>query len=73
MSDLHRGGGLFASVLRLLGTQGAQEPNYAYGRIQNISGSMAGAVRQPIDICSLSTYLENNVPEVQLPISIKQV
>jgi len=34
---------------------------------------MAGAVRQPIDIDSLSTYLEKAVPEIQLPISIKQV
>ena len=34
---------------------------------------MAGAVRQPIDIDSLSQYIEENVPEIQLPISIKQV
>ena len=34
---------------------------------------MAGAVRQPIDIASLSSYLGKNVHEIQLPISVKQV
>lgn len=33
---------------------------------------MAGAVRQPIDTKSLSTYLGDNVPEVTLPVQIKQ-
>ncbi|KAL8975660.1 MAG: hypothetical protein Q9197_000135 [Variospora fuerteventurae] len=33
---------------------------------------MAGAVRQPVDIASLSTYLRENVPSVKLPIQIKQ-
>ena len=34
---------------------------------------MAGAVRQPIDVGSLSKYLEGHVREIQLPISLKQV
>lgn len=34
---------------------------------------MAGIVRQPIDIKSLSGYLRWNVPEIKLPIQIKQV
>ena len=34
---------------------------------------MAGAVRQPINLASLSTYLEKNVADIQLPISLKQV
>ncbi len=35
--------------------------------------AMAGPVRQPIDVGSLSNYIENNVPEIKLPILIKQV
>ncbi len=34
---------------------------------------MAGAVRQPIDVVLLSSFLETNLPEIQLPISLKQV
>lgn len=34
---------------------------------------MAGVVRQPIDITSLSRYIEKNVTDIRLPISIKQV
>lgn len=34
---------------------------------------MAGAVRQPIDINSLSKYIEENIPEIELPIYVKQV
>ena len=34
---------------------------------------MAGAVRQQIDLASLSTYLKSHVPEIKPPISIKQV
>ena len=33
---------------------------------------MAGEVRQPIDIASLSKYLSYEVPEIKLPIQIKQ-
>ncbi|MCJ1396488.1 hypothetical protein MMC18_009378 [Xylographa bjoerkii] len=33
---------------------------------------MAGPVRHPIDIDCLSSYLEQNIPEIKLPISIKQ-
>ncbi|KAL8944759.1 MAG: hypothetical protein Q9211_000475 [Gyalolechia sp. 1 TL-2023] len=33
---------------------------------------MAGAVRQPVDVDSLSTYLGHNVPAIKLPIHIKQ-
>ena len=34
---------------------------------------MAGAVRQPIDLASLSAYVEKNVGDIKLPISLKQV
>ena len=34
---------------------------------------MVGAVRQPINLESLSSYIDRNVPEIKLPISIKQV
>lgn len=34
---------------------------------------MAGAVRQPIDVRSLSDYLKTNLPEIELPITLKQV
>ncbi|RDL34513.1 putative acyl-CoA dehydrogenase family member 10 [Venustampulla echinocandica] len=33
---------------------------------------MAGAVRQPIDIQSLERYITKNVPEIKVPIDIKQ-
>ncbi|KAJ4385740.1 hypothetical protein N0V93_010170 [Gnomoniopsis smithogilvyi] len=33
---------------------------------------MAGRVRQPIDVKSLETYLQNNVPDISLPLDIKQ-
>lgn len=34
---------------------------------------MAGEVRQPIDIPSLERYLNQNVPEIQTPLDLKQV
>jgi hypothetical protein len=34
---------------------------------------MAGAVRQPIDIPSLERYISQNVPEIKVPIDVKQV
>ncbi|KAF1986262.1 APH-domain-containing protein [Aulographum hederae CBS 113979] len=33
---------------------------------------MAGVVRQPIDEANLAKYIEANVPEIKLPVSIKQ-
>ncbi|TVY82733.1 Acyl-CoA dehydrogenase family member [Lachnellula suecica] len=33
---------------------------------------MAGTVRQPIDIPSLERYITKNVPEIQVPIDVKQ-
>ncbi|MCJ1463760.1 hypothetical protein MMC07_002369 [Pseudocyphellaria aurata] len=33
---------------------------------------MAAAVRQPIDLPSLSTYIQSTIPEIKLPISVKQ-
>ncbi|OCK77923.1 APH-domain-containing protein [Lepidopterella palustris CBS 459.81] len=33
---------------------------------------MAGAIRQPIDIASLERYIAANVPEIQVPIDVKQ-
>jgi aminoglycoside phosphotransferase (APT) family kinase protein len=33
---------------------------------------MAGPVRQPIDIKSLEKYIDNNVPAITTPISLKQ-
>lgn len=34
---------------------------------------MAGAVRQPIDVHALERYISKNVPEIQIPIDVKQV
>jgi hypothetical protein len=34
---------------------------------------MAGVVRQPIDIASLERYITANVPEIKVPIDLKQV
>lgn len=34
---------------------------------------MAGAVRQPIDVARLSAYIEQNVDQISLPITLKQV
>jgi hypothetical protein len=34
---------------------------------------MAETVRQPIDIVRLSTYIKQNVAQIALPISLKQV
>ena len=34
---------------------------------------MAGVVRQPIDVQSLERYISKNVPEIQVPIDVKQV
>ena len=41
--------------------------------INHIHNSMAGIVRQPINVASLSTYLEMNVPYIKLPLELKQV
>ena len=34
---------------------------------------MAGQVRQPIDIASLERYVAANVPEIKVPLDVKQV
>lgn len=34
---------------------------------------MAGPIRQPIDIEALSKYIDKTVPEIELPIDVKQV
>ena len=34
---------------------------------------MAGQVRQPIDVASLERYVAANVPEIQVPLDVKQV
>jgi hypothetical protein len=34
---------------------------------------MAGAVRQPIDIASLERFISATVPEIKVPIDLKQV
>jgi hypothetical protein len=34
---------------------------------------MAGQVRQPIDLASLERYVAANVPEIQVPLEVKQV
>ena len=34
---------------------------------------MAGVVRQPINVASLSAFIEKNVPSIKLPISLTQV
>lgn len=33
---------------------------------------MAGPIRQPIDLDSLSKYIDNHVPEIKTPLSVKQ-
>jgi len=35
--------------------------------------TMAGRVRQPIDTRSLETWISRNVPEIEVPLEIKQV
>ena len=45
----------------------------AAGVIFYIYHTMAGPVRQPIDIPSLERYLEKHVPAIKTPISLKQV
>lgn len=34
---------------------------------------MAGNVRQPIDLASLERYISANVPEITVPLELKQV
>jgi hypothetical protein len=34
---------------------------------------MAGNVRQPIDIAALERYISVNVPEIKVPLDVKQV
>lgn len=34
---------------------------------------MAGNVRQPIDVASLERYIAANVPEIAVPVDVKQV
>ena len=34
---------------------------------------MAGPVRQPIDVAALERYLGEHVPEIELPLDVKQV
>jgi hypothetical protein len=34
---------------------------------------MAGNVRQPIDVASLERYIASNVPEIAVPVDVKQV
>lgn len=35
--------------------------------------AMAGPIRQPIDIKSLESYLQQQVPEIKTPLDVKQV
>lgn len=37
------------------------------------SSTMAGPIRQPIDLDKLGKYIEHNVPEIKTPIDVKQV
>lgn len=34
---------------------------------------MAGNVRQPIDVASLERYVSAHVPEIKVPLDVKQV
>jgi len=34
---------------------------------------MAGIVRQPIDVDALTRFISDNVPEIKIPIDLKQV
>ena len=45
----------------------------SHALIDIYDSSMASAVRQPIDVASLSSYIAKQVPDIQLPISVKQV
>jgi hypothetical protein len=35
--------------------------------------TMAGPIRQPIDLKKLQGYIEKNVPEIKTPLEVKQV
>jgi hypothetical protein len=41
--------------------------------VHPVVSKMAGAIRQPIDIAALQRYIEQNVPQIQTPIEVKQV
>lgn len=34
---------------------------------------MAGSVRHPIDMRALESWIEKNIPEIEVPLEIKQV
>lgn len=34
---------------------------------------MAGAIRQPIDLEALQRYVEKTLPDIRLPLDVKQV
>ena len=34
---------------------------------------MAGAVRQQIDVASLERYVDRNLPDIRVPLEVKQV
>jgi hypothetical protein len=34
---------------------------------------MAGRIRQPIDVKALERYVASNVPDIKVPIEVKQV
>jgi hypothetical protein len=44
-----------------------------YALVDICSPTMAGEVRQPIDLPSLERYLNQNVPAVKTPLDLKQV
>lgn len=46
--------------------------HFLAGRKTSLVAIMAGRVRQPIDVKSLETYLQSNVPDVSLPLEVKQ-
>lgn len=48
-------------------TANLQLPNLGQGRI------MAGRVRQPIDVRSLEAWISKTVPEIEVPLDVKQV
>jgi hypothetical protein len=35
--------------------------------------TMAGPIRQPIDLNKLQSYIEKHVPEIKTPLDVKQV
>lgn len=71
----HVSGGDYSTVLcqRLSGCQSLLSSHLSTLFIILLLYKMAGVVRQPIDVQSLERYISKTVPEIQVPIDVKQV